>query len=545
MKTIKKTLKLTIIAALAVFASSWLGTSYAKNLYYFSDIPGLISAPDDDPFADSVGTGNGSSDNEEEEDSIGNITIDIDTEIVFNSNETSKLLPYTLTSTVGADLSGATIEVTNNDTDIIDSASAPSTGNSGTITIERLLSGNPGEASLKLSVISNNIAETTIYVNALVASACSTPIDTTDATDPSGTGHAILCDSNGKYLISSKEDLLHISRNQNTSGISSAIRTGDYRLTKDIAFSSTPGNEDWDGDGVADGAGTTGWVPLGIFTSYFTSTFDGGGHSISNLYIKRATGSLGLYGGLKGDISNLQLLNVDIENTSTGYHQGLFYVGGLVGQLQHGNISKCSVTGSVKGVQQVGGLVGYSWNGNIDQSFSDCVVTANYNNIGGLSGGSYGTGYIKDSYALGNVSGDSSSLSVGGIVGFSSDGVENCYYSGAVSGRSGIGSIAGSDENSSSLFKNSYSMGTVSGITSNFGGLVGGQSGVIENSGDKCEYTTGNAVCSASDSLYIRAHGLWEDGVWEDLNDSTPKLEWETAGKVTSNITIPPLSGCN
>ena len=113
-----------------------------------------------------------------------------------------------------------------------------------------------------------------------------------------------------------------------------------YELRNNLDF------EDADGNGTADdksiwaegasaagvsGAVAEGWAPLGYYNSdtdnaYYTATFNGGGHTISNLYINRpSTTGVGLFGylGAGGNVRNL-----GIEG---GILTGDDFVGGLVG----------------------------------------------------------------------------------------------------------------------------------------------------------------------------------------------------------------------
>ena len=139
-----------------------------------------------------------------------------------------------------------------------------------------------------------------------------------------------------------------------------------YELMNNLDF------EDANGDGTADdksiwaegasGAGVSGavaegWAPIGYHNSstdraYYTATFDGRGHTISNLYINRSgTRYVGLFGvlGTEGNVRNL-----GIEGGSvTGRNQ----VGGLVG-WNDGTISACYATGNASGTDWVGGFVG-------------------------------------------------------------------------------------------------------------------------------------------------------------------------------------------
>ena len=193
-----------------------------------------------------------------------------------------------------------------------------------------------------------------------------------------------------------------------------------YELISDLDF-------DTNGNGQADAGDDywndgEGWAPIGDdFGVAFESFFDGGGHTISNLYIDRRDAEyVGLFGntgfsgsnyfvGLNNNIRDLALVNVDV--------QGGTYTGGLVGS--NGLvIAACSVTGVVRGSLRVGGLVGSNFSGTIIASYSAASV-ADGSNTGGLVGSNF-VGRIIASYSIGSVSdynGVGGFVEVGGLVG--------------------------------------------------------------------------------------------------------------------------------
>ena len=110
-----------------------------------------------------------------------------------------------------------------------------------------------------------------------------------------------------------------------------------------------------------------------------------------------------------GDV--ISLLSTDIALGGRGS------VGGLVGSNWEGEIRESSATGDVVGVSQVGGLVGSA---NDEGRIVDCYATGavdggDGNHIGGLTG-EIQASTVERSYAVGEVTGDSSS--VGGLTGF-------------------------------------------------------------------------------------------------------------------------------
>jgi len=305
---------------------------------------------------------------------------------------------------------------------------------------------------------------------------------------------------------------------------------GDYVLMNDL---------DFDGSAWATGEG---WNPIGVYPDYFTGTFDGQGHIISNLYINVPTwdevGGVGLFGDIghpiPATISNLGLVDVDITGTD--------FLGGLAGHNFKGKVTDCYVTGSVSGENSVGGLTGFSeqgetinsyfsgsvngeyWVGGLigyaypyispsimTNSYSTGTVTAEYT-IGGLIGKSEGSvitecyststvtgigmdtyyagglaGYsdltITDSYATGNVIGFGEAEGIGGLVGYNYGDITNSFATGDISGFNYVGGLVG--DHSSSLISNSYATGSVIGDD-----MVGGLAG-YSGDGIDSSYSTG------------------------------------------------------
>ena len=188
-----------------------------------------------------------------------------------------------------------------------------------------------------------------------------------------------------------------------------------YELITDLDFDTNGnGRADAGDDYWNDGEG---WAPIGDdFGVAFESFFDGGGHTISNLYIDRRDANyVGLFGnaqwngwnrwvGLNNNIRDLALVNVDV--------QGGWYTGGLSGS--NGLvIAGCSVTGVVSGGLNVGGLVGNNFSGKVIASYSAASVEGGPR-TGGLVGSNF-SGTIVASYSIGSVSNDFGD--VGGLVG--------------------------------------------------------------------------------------------------------------------------------
>ncbi|CAH1213365.1 hypothetical protein PAECIP111893_03676 [Paenibacillus plantiphilus] len=158
-----------------------------------------------------------------------------------------------------------------------------------------------------------------------------------------------------------------------------------YALGADIDMSEylSPGGNGYNGG--------DGWEPVGARggAAYaFTGTFDGNGHTISNLIINSNAGSVGLFGVAQGaTIRNVGLINVDVAGNG-----GSSDVGGLVGAIEVSMIENSYVTGVVSGVDTVGGLVGYATGtgvnpSRIHYSYAAVQVTGPPTaDIGGLAG---------------------------------------------------------------------------------------------------------------------------------------------------------------
>ncbi len=183
-------------------------------------------------------------------------------------------------------------------------------------------------------------------------------------------------------------------------GCASNTCTG-YELTADLDFDQSNDNAITSAD-AAWWNGGAGWAPIGTWGSPFNATFDGGGHAISHLYIRRSGSNVGLFGsaGTAAVIRNVGLENVDIDR-STG-DPVFSSIAGLVGS-NRGAVALSYSTGAVTGHENVGGLVGDN-RGAVTDSYSSVSVTGN-KAVGGLAGfNRSSSASITNSYAAGAVS---------------------------------------------------------------------------------------------------------------------------------------------
>jgi len=163
------------------------------------------------------------------------------------------------------------------------------------------------------------------------------------------------------------------------------------------------------------------WTAIGDANNSYTGTFDGNGHTISNLIVS-GDGHQGFIGKLYGGtVKNLTLKDVSV--TATLYHAGAVagYSGGK------GSIYGCQVIGgSVTSPTNVGGIVGDDHNSSIYACSAKCDVTGS-KCVGGIAGSAEGT-TITACWTNSTI--DCSDSSKGAIAGSyaSSATATDCYY---------------------------------------------------------------------------------------------------------------------
>ena len=215
----------------------------------------------------------------------------------------------------------------------------------------------------------------------------------------------------------------------------------------------------------------------------FIGTFEGLGHSISNMIIRSRDGagtSLGLFAVSAGTIRDINIEGANVTVLSSLYG---WEVGALVG-INDGNIVGSSANGGEVQEQSpesgnFGGLVGLN-NGLVDRSGATIAVA------GVISGGlvAANEGQIINSSAAGSIAG---AAFAGGLVGINERQITNCHATGAVTshrnvgdrGYNYIGGLVG--WNHEGQISQSFAAGDAFGIDhSILGGLTGWNSrGVI------------------------------------------------------------------
>ena len=183
--------------------------------------------------------------------------------------------------------------------------------------------------------------------------------------------------------------------------------------------------------------------------SLYSGTFDGNGHTISNLTLS-GSDNVGLFATLS---SNATIISLTLKDCTISSTSGSFKgVGTLVGNVSgsKSNIIECGVNGGTVSTKSsnavyMGGLVGYASSAvSIFDCYSTATVTAN----------------------------SSSSSRAAGLVGYASSGtsIENCYVLGSVNANTGysgglIAYAVGSSLSHTSI-KNCYSGASVTGTNS-------------------------------------------------------------------------------
>ncbi len=193
----------------------------------------------------------------------------------------------------------------------------------------------------------------------------------------------------------------------------------------------------------------TGFKPIGTDSNNFNGTFDGGGHTIKNIYISATDNYVGLFGmtGEKSNIKNIEILKANIKSTGS-------YVGGLIGKSK-GTVEKVTIReGKIEGNEQIGGVVG--------QAEKSTIVSCT--NTGSITGGRYIggiAGYIENNSTIESCS--NNGVIVGNGILYSTD---NQYHS-------LVGGIAGSVNNNSKIINSSNHNIVKSTRGINIGGIVG------------------------------------------------------------------------
>ncbi len=132
------------------------------------------------------------------------------------------------------------------------------------------------------------------------------------------------------------------------------------------------------------------WKPVGLYNSgrLFEGYYDGGGYSVSNLYINDPEGNVGLFGQLAGTVENLAVVDCKIVGTN---------IGGITSHGLNGNsaIINCFVSGKFHASGRAGGIAD-----NFGGKIINCLAVCTFNGRGlssGISG--YHTNSVINCYS--------------------------------------------------------------------------------------------------------------------------------------------------
>ena len=224
-----------------------------------------------------------------------------------------------------------------------------------------------------------------------------------------------------------------------------------FRLDADLDYSNKP------------------YVTIGTVDYQFKGTFNGNGHSISNVVIQANDDSQALFGciGAGGSVSGLTLG----EGSSI---EGRNYIGGIAA-LCLGTISDCSTAEGVaiRAYSNAGGIVGMLQStGRILNCQNRADVYSDTNRSGGIVGYMYGE-EVSGCINYGSV--ENGNSTAGGIAGELVYGkiVKDCVNEGSVSGRYPVGGIVGISEGGISNCLNLGSVVTSLGYNFQIGGIAG------------------------------------------------------------------------
>ncbi len=222
----------------------------------------------------------------------------------------------------------------------------------------------------------------------------------------------------------------------------------------------------------------------------FTGTFDGHGHTISNLTIVTEDG--GDYLGLIGEADYATIRNLRMDNVSITAFGGNRNLGALVGGMFNSQISLCVVSGTITAgrvsaadsFENVGGLVGDWHYGLIENCAARVNISSGINGvyIGGLVG-LIADGTIRHAVAAGAIDCGQHTQHIGGLAGYVQPAIiENSCALGSISVGTnyyGVGGLVGFL--SSGQVQNSYSTASMSftGTGLGVGGIVGYAGGSV------------------------------------------------------------------
>ncbi len=307
------------------------------------------------------------------------------------------------------------------------------------------------------------------------------------------------------------------------------------------------------------GPGIGSWNPIGYTLSSagtpntsasYTGTFDGGGYTISNLYISLASSYHAFfhYGGA-ATIKNVKLHNIYSANTNSldGSSNGDMGAG-FVGRTNGTMIENCHITGDdsyIYGGRCIGGMIGGMTGGYIKDCTSTANVTSTYTSsqtgTGGMAGSITGDGaYISGCTNTGKIV--AGGTQVGGIAGYSSyetaSSITDCLNYGEIWGYNTTGDSPSYTNNVGGIVGVNHTAGTVSGCE-NYGYVVGASSvgGIVGNNAGGTITTSENNTAAVIDATTTAGGiaGTSSGTVNSSNNAGRVKASGNTVGGIVGN----------
>ena len=287
------------------------------------------------------------------------------------------------------------------------------------------------------------------------------------------------------------------------------------------------------------------WAPIGNGSVAFAGSFDGAGHTVSNLTVDYTTAASGerLYLGLFGQVEGTPEKHAVIQNlTVTGsvnaaseFSVYTGYVAGAVGSARNAElsnvISRVNVTADEKvgNAASVGGLAGAMINTTVTNCGNEGNITG-VKNLGGLCYELYG-GTMTGCYNTGRIT--ATGTYVGGLMGYAKQAtVTNVYNTGDVSTeKTLVGGLIGVMEKSA--LTNAYTTGKVTtAVASGAIGAAVGSADQVSNVyylGGASAIGDENATAKTAEELKALAPTLGSSFKENTGCGSYPLLAWQEA----------------
>lgn len=301
------------------------------------------------------------------------------------------------------------------------------------------------------------------------------------------------------------------------------------------------------------------WDGIGNANYLFSGTFDGQGHSLTDLHVNMyglfaytedaVIKDVSIYGDADGNTAcgiaaygtNTEISGCSAYSVITGTAN---YSAGILGKDQGGcSISNCYNYGPVSGIGKVGGIAGeLSTSGTVYQCINQgdisCLTAGNYM-VGGIAGSL--NGKLEQCGNTGDVT--SAGRNTGGIAGQSVSAyakITDCYNSGTVTHDGGtstldsVGGIVGYGSYYS--IENVHNYGAVikasGSLTTNIGGVIGRDMKRSTNTTDNVYY---NSDVNTYAAMSVAQDVLGDVSYWSGIKAATAG-DFANAGSVTAAI---------